>query len=305
MIEQQLKQLQNVTVNDRIKHEDWDKIVQKNRKPPNFYWKEIVAIIAVVSLGFALTYLYKSPTENQAADPFAPIVTIYHSNMKLVDDFEPKSVFYPFVRKFDGEWLDDINKKIQGATWRQLEEAPTGSFVTYKFVYADGSSKILRNYIQEPTEYLYDPKTGYAYILQVESFRETVHSSFMQLHLNAEIDNQQMLVFILLLILFATILLVKNHRYKKETGLQKNPKRYVNKKQQLTQLAIVLILIGATLFTQNVHYGWWIVGLVGNQYLFKLLDDRSEHYSWRVQDNLLHNIWALLLVSTTIYYIFG
>ena len=223
MIEQKLKQLQKVSATDAVKDEDWEKIGQKNRTQPSFYWKEIGAIITVLAIAFALFYL-NSSTEKQAANPFAEIKTIYFSNREpKAEHYVPKSNFYPFVHKFEGEGLEAINEKLKASTWQPIDEGVLeGSYVTYKFVLADGTSKVVRDYIEENskyTEYLYEEKTGYAYIFQANSFQETIQSEVMKLLLNAS-DSKRMLVILFLLIPIGILFLTKNYYYKKETGIQ-------------------------------------------------------------------------------------
>ena len=305
MIEQKLKQLQTVSATDAVKNDDWEKIVQKDRTQPSFYWKEIGAIITVLAIAFALFYLNNS-TEKQATDPFAEIKTIYFSNRDpKVEHYEPKSNFYPFVHKFEGEGLDAINEKLKASTWQPIDEGVLkGSYVTYKFVFADGTSKVVRDYIEdtsEYTEYLYEEKTGYAYILQTNSFQETIVADVMLLYSNVN-DYKRMIVILFLLISISILSLTKNYYYKKETGIQKLPKKLVNKKQYVVQFLILFLLLATTIITQNVHYVWWIVGLVTNIWVLKLLDDQSEHYKWRMVDNFLRNILVLVLVLLTYFY---
>ena len=304
MIEQKLKQLQKLSANDTVKNDDWEKIVQKNRTKPMFYWKEIGAIITVLAIAFALFYL-NNTTEKQAADPFAEIETIYFSNKKpLVEHYEPKSNFYPLVHKFEGEGLEAINEKLKASTWQPIAEGVLeGSYVTYKFLFADGTSKIVRDYIDDDyTEFLYEEKTGYAYVFKADSFEYTIQHDVMKLLMNVN-DDKRMLVILLMLLSIGILFLIKNHRYKKETGILKLPKTCVSKRQFGAQLTIILLLVGATIITQNVHYVWWIVGLLFNSWVFRLLDDQSEHYKWRMVDNFLRSILTLVLLNY-IYYLF-
>ena len=304
MIEQKLKQLQKVSATDAVKNDDWEKIVQKDRKQSNFYWKEIGAIITVLAIAFALFFL-NNLTEKQAANPFAEIETIYFSDRApKVEHYEPKSNFYPFVHKFEGEGLEAINGKIKASTWQSIDEGILeGSYVTYKFVFADGTSKVVRDYIVDDyTEYLYEEETGYAYILQTNSFQETILDDVMRLYLNVN-DYKRMIVIVFLLISISILSFTKNYYYKKETGIQKLPKKLVNKRQYVAQFLILFLLLGTTIITQNVHYIWWIVGLVTNIWVLKLLDDQSEHYKWRMVDNFLRNILVLVLINFYFYYL--
>lgn len=305
MIEKKLKQLQKVSATDAAKNIDWEKIEQKNRKQQNFYWKEIGAVITVLAIAFTLAFLNNKSTEKQATDRFAEIETIYFSNRKpLVGNFEPKSNYYPFVHKFEGERLDAMTEKLKASTWQPIEDTLEGSYVTYKFVFADGTSKIVRNYIDETsdyTEYLYEEKTGYAYVLKPDSFGETIQSDVMKFLLNVGVNTRMIALF--LLISIGILFLIKNYRYKKETGIQKLPNRYVNKRQEIAQMAIIPLLLGSTLITQNVHYVWWIIGLIVNIWLFRVFDDQSEHYHWRVVDDFLRNI-LVLVFATNFYYLF-
>ena len=304
MIEQKLKQLQKVSATDAVKNDDWEKIIQKDRKQSNFHWKEIGAIITVLAIAFALFFL-NNLNEKQAADPFAEIETIYFSNRApKVEHYEPKSNFYPFVHKFEGEELDAINEKIKASTWQPIDEGILeGSYVTYKFVFADGTSKVVRDYIVDDyTEYLYEEETGYAYVVKANSFGDTIQHDVMKLHMNVN-DYKRMLVLLFMLLPIGILFLMKNYRYKKETGIQKLPKKLVNKKQYVAQFLIIFLLLSTTIITQNVHYVWWIVGLVTNIWVLKLFDDQSEHYQWRMVDNFLRNVLTLV-VLTYFYYLF-
>ena len=304
MIEQKLKQLKKVSATDAVKIDDWEKIIQKDRTQPSFYWKEMGAIITVLAIAITLFYLNNS-TEKQAADPFAEIKTIYFSNREpKVEHYEPKSNFYPLVHKFDGEGLEAINGKLKASTWQPIDEGVLeGSYVTYKFVFADGTSKVVRDYIDDDyTEYLYEVETGYAYVLKADSFEDTIQLDVMNLHMNVN-DDKRMFVILIMLLSIGILFLMKNYRYKKETGILKLPKTYVSKRQFGAQLTIILLLVGATIITQNVHYGWWMVGLLINSWVFRLLDDQSEHYKWRMVDNFLRSILTLVLLNY-IYYLF-
>ena len=303
MIEQQLKKLQNVSVNEMVKNQDWEKILEKEKLQPKFYWKEIVAIVVILTLAFTLFFIPNNPTENHAKNPFASITTIYYSNYTIGDN-QLKSNYYPFVQKFEGETLDIINEKIKHSSWQKVERTLEGDYVTYKFVYADGSSKVLQNYFEEPVEYLYEQETGYAYVIQTNTFSDTVVFEMMKVH--GELDtkeNKRILYLLLLLIPIGSMLLINNHRYKKETGIQKLPKRYVNKWQHLSQGAIILLLIIPTILWHNVHYSWWLLWLPLSVLIFNLLDDRTEHYKWRLTNDLLIKLIALSIVTTLVYYL--
>jgi hypothetical protein len=306
MVEQKLKKLQNISVNNSVKNEDWEKILEKDRGQSKFNWKEISTIVAVIALAFTLFFISNKPIENQAADPYAPIKAIYFKNMNsIVGDVETKSNYYPFVQKFEGETLNAIQEKIQNATWQQIEGTLEGSYVTYKFEFADGSSKILRNYINEPTEYLFEEDSGYAYVLQAHTFSDTLQMEMMKIHLAIVTEEyKQVLYLILFLTPLGILLFIRNHTYKKETGIQKLPKKYVNIRQRLAQVAILLLLLVPTVLLHNLHYGWWVIGLLGNVLIFRLLDDQSEHFKWRVINNLLYNLIALSIVTTQFYYFF-
>lgn len=303
MIEQQLKKLQNVSVNEMVKNQDWEKILEKEKVQPKFYWKELVAIVVIFTIAFTLFFIPNNPTENHATNPFASITTIYYSNYNSVDN-EPKSNYYPFVRKFDGEMLDVINEKLKHSSWQKIERPLEGSYITYKFVYVDGSTRVLQNYFVEPVEYLYDQETGYAYVLQTDTFSDTVGFEMMKVH--GELDskeNKRILYLLLLLIPLGIMLFINNHRYKKETGIQELPKRYVNIRQHLSQGLMILLLIIPTVLWQNIHYSWWILWLPLSVLIFSLLDDRSEHYKWRLTNDLLIKLIALSIVTTLVYYL--
>ena len=46
MVEQKLKKLQNISVSNSVKNEDWEKILEKDRRQSKFNWKEISAVVA-------------------------------------------------------------------------------------------------------------------------------------------------------------------------------------------------------------------------------------------------------------------
>lgn len=117
-------------------------------------------------------------------------------------------------------------------------------------------------------------------------------------------ENKRVLYLILFLIPLAILIFIRNHNYKKETGIQKLPKRYVNTRQYLAQVTIILLLIVPTVVFQNLHYSWWIIWLLLSVLIFSVLDDQSEHYKWRLTNDLLIKLIALSLVTTQLYYLF-
>lgn len=305
MIEQKLKNFKAVTVNDATKRNDWERIVQKDRKRPTFYWREMAALVAVVVLALSLTFLMNKTTgnENQASNPFVPVETIYYSHFAY-EGVIPKANFYPYVRKFDGESLNEINDLLSRSTWQQIELPYEHSHSTYKFVFADGTSKILRNYNnkENSTEYLYDEKTGYAYVIPYSQYSDTVHERILDLTFFESADLLFVKIFPLLLIMLISI--VKDFLYKKKMGLKKLPKRYSSYKQLAAQLLIILPLIGLTVYTQNVHFIWWVMAVILNMFVFRLLDDQSEHYKWRFNNCILVNVLILVILSVNFYYIY-
>ena len=304
MVEQQLKKLQNISMNESGKNKDWEEILKKEQKQSNFYWKEISSIFAIIAIVVSLLLLPKESIRNQAANPYEPIQATYFSNMySKVGEVEPKSNYYPFIQKFKGEALQSIEEKLKSSTWKQIEGNLEGDYVTYKFVFADGTSKILRNYINEPVEYLYEKESGYAYVLQAESFNETIKFEMMKMFGQTG-ESKQFIHLLLFIIPLVVLRFIRNHHYKKEKGIQKSPKKYINKLQVIVQVTMILFLTYLTVIIQNLHIGWWVIGLGLSSIIFRLLDDKSEHYKWRATNELFSNFIALSIVVTQFYYLF-
>lgn len=295
MLEQQLKKLQSIELNEQLMNEDYVKVQQRLTKKSNFKW-QVPATIAAVFVVLFFIWLTSPTLPDQQTAATGPIEI--ESILVSSNGIDPTSIWYPGIKKVrDEKVVEEINKLMNENGPIFIGELNDVEWLHVRMTLKDGTSKLFLYYLDEKFEVLYEPATGYAYqIPKIDS------PNIIFKHLYYDLETKK-LAYITLLIPF-TILFFRWRNEKKmlkETGLLQKLPIHSSKWQSISNLVIYGGIFIFAITTYKLHLFVFISLAIVNTIICLEIEKRGENNRWRKQNFLLQNSYIVTFVYIWIY----